>query len=289
MTIIDNILNNMNNLSNKQKVIAEYLIKNNGKVGFMSLKDISQEINVSEVTILNFCKSIGINSFIQLKKSFQQLIEEQLYVPNEIKSSLQELDNLNDVYNNTIQIHKLNYERALNNNDIKTFQEISDLISNSKRIYICGQGISKVIADYLNNRLKLINIDSKIVKVGDLMEASIDFTRATAEDCFILISFPKYSQNIINIAEYLNQNNLTYIAISDSDESPLAKNSKYSLKNYSESLVFHNFISSTICLIEILVVVLSFNMKDKLMLHLDNLEKIQSLLSQNLNSQQLDR
>ncbi|SHK01394.1 MurR/RpiR family transcriptional regulator [Paramaledivibacter caminithermalis] len=284
MTIIDNILNNIDKLSNKQKIIAEYLIKNSGKVGFMSLKDISQEINVSEVTILNFCKSIGINSFIQLKKSFQQLIEEQLYVPNEIKSSLQELDNLNDVYNNIIQIHKLNYDRALSNNNIQTFQEISDLISNSNRIYICGQGISKVIAEYLNNRLRLINIDSKIIEVGDLMEASIDFTRATAEDCFILISFPKYSQNIVNIAEYLNQNKLTYIAISDSDESPLAKNSKYSLKNYSESLVFHNFISSTICLIEILVVILSFNMKKKLMLHLDNLEKIQSLLSQDLNN-----
>jgi DNA-binding MurR/RpiR family transcriptional regulator len=284
LTIIDNILNNIDKLSNKQKIIAEYLIKNSGKVGFMSLKDISQEINVSEVTILNFCKSIGINSFIQLKKSFQQLIEEQLYVPNEIKSSLQELDNLNDVYNNIIQIHKLNYDRALSNNNIQTFQEISDLISNSNRIYICGQGISKVIAEYLNNRLRLINIDSKIIEVGDLMEASIDFTRATAEDCFILISFPKYSQNIVNIAEYLNQNKLTYIAISDSDESPLAKNSKYSLKNYSESLVFHNFISSTICLIEILVVILSFNMKKKLMLHLDNLEKIQSLLSQDLNN-----
>lgn len=275
----------MERLSNKQKIIAEYLIKNRGKVGFMSLKDISQEIDVSEVTILNFCKSIEIDSFTELKKSFQELIKKQLHVPNEIKSSLQELDNLKDVYNNIIQIHKLNYERALSHNSIEKFQEISYLISKSRRIYICGQGISKVIAEYINSRLRLINIDSVTLEVGDIMESSIDFARATTDDCFILISFPKYSHSIINLAQYLFKNNFTYISITDSDNSPLSKNSKYSLKSHSDSLVFHNFISSTICLIEILIVILSFNMKDKLMSHFDNLEEIQSLLSQNLNNQ----
>lgn len=285
MTIIDDILGNMEKLSNKQKIIAEYLIINSAKVGFMSLKDMSSEIGVSEVTILNFCKSIEVDSFTELKKLFQELVKKQLQIPNEIKSSLQELENLDDVYNNCIHTHKLNYKKAISHNNINVFQGISKIISESRNVYICGQGMSKVIADYINSRLRLINIDSKIIELGDTIESSIELVRATKEDCFILISFPKYSHNAINLAQYLVKNDYTYITITDSDKSPLIKDSKYALKSYSESLVFHNFISSTISLIEILLVILSFNMKDKLMMHLDNLEKIQSFLLKDLNNQ----
>lgn len=284
MTIIDNIFDNMNQLSNKQKIIAEYLIKNSGKIGFMSLKEISEEINVSEVTILNFCKSIGISSFTELKKLFQELVKKQLYIPTEIKSSLQEIDNLYDAYNNTIRIQKFNYNRVIQNNDIDILKKVCQVISNARKIYICGQGMSKVVAEYLNNRLKLINIDSRIIEAGDIISSSTEIANSSVKDCFILISFPQYSHNVIGIAKYLAKKNYPFITITDSDKSPLAENSKYVLKCCTDSLVFHNFISSTISLIEILLVMLSFNMKDKLMQHLDNLEQIRLLLIKNINN-----
>lgn len=285
LTIIDIISVKFDKLSNKQKKIAEYVMKNRDKIGFMNLKEMSTKINVSEVTILNFCKSIGIDSFTELKRQFQELIITQLHVPTEIKHSLQELDNLNDVVNNTIQIHKFNYEKIIQNNDINVLNEVSQIISKAKTIYICGQGLSKVIAEYLSKRLKIINIDSKILEIGDIMSSSIELTKVTKDDCFILISFPKYSHNIINLAQYLNDNNYSFITITDSNKSPLVREAKAVLKCDSDSLIFHNFISATISLIELLLVVLSFNMKDKIMLHLDNLEQIRSSLMNYITSE----
>lgn len=285
MTIIDDISDNMDSLSNKQKVIAKYIIRNSGKIGFMSLKEISEETNVSEVTILNFCKSIGVDSFTELKRLFQELVKKQLYIPTEIKYSLLDIDNIDDAYNNTIQIQRINYERVIKDNDINVIKEVSELIIKASRVYICSQGMSRVIAEYLNSRLKLINIDSRMVEIGELLASSIELERATKKDCFILISFPKYSHNVIGLSEYLTQNHIPFISITDSDKSPLVKNSEHVLKCYSDSLVFHNFISSTICLVEILLVILSFNMKSNLMLHLDNLEQIQASLMKNINNE----
>lgn len=284
LEIVGIISDNLEHLTNKQKIIAQYLINNSDKIGFMSLKEISEEINVSEVTILNFCKNIGIDSFTELKKLFQELITRQFDVPIKVKSSLKEIKNSYDAYNNTIKLQRFNHERIIKDNSIGDLEEISQVISKTKKVYICGQGMSEVIAEYLNSRLKLINIDSRIVKVGDIISASLDFSRATEEDCFILISFPKYSHNVIGLSRYLIENNYTFISITDSDESPIAKGSKYILRCNSSSLVFLNFISATTCLIEILLVMISFNMRDNLMMYLEKLEQIRSSLKKQVKN-----
>lgn len=285
LTVVDNISRNMDRLSNKQKNIAEYLIRNSGKIGFMSLKEISEEIGVSEVTILNFCKTIDIESFTELKRLFQELVKQELHIPTEIKYSLLELESIDDAYNNTIQIQKFNYEKIIRENNMDMFADISKEITEAERVYICGMGMSKVIAEYLDRRLKLIYIDSKIIDMGDILPSCIDIQRATTKDAFILISFPEYSPNVIGLSKYLSQNNISFISITDGDNSPLAQNSTHILKCPSDSLVFHNFISSTICLIEILLVILSFNMKNKLVSHFDNLEKLQTSLIKSINEE----
>lgn len=278
MKILKNISMTMDQLSNKQKVIARYLMQNKDKIGFMTLRELSEEINVTEVTILNFCKCIGIDSFTEMKKEFQELVKKELHVPTKIESSLQALDNLNDAFSNTVQIQKLNFERIIQQNSIETLQTVGKNIEKARTVYICGLGISKIVADYLNSRLKLINIDSRILDVGDMVSASAELARATNEDCFFLISFPSYSPLVINLSRYLTEKNLNFIVLTDNEKSPLAKNAKIVLKSYNESLVFYNFISATISLVELLLVVLSFNMKDRIMENLAALEEVQDSL-----------
>lgn len=285
INIIDYISDNLDTLSNKQKVIGKYLINNKDRICFMSLKQLSEEINVSEVTILNFCKTIGVESFTEMKKQFQDIIKKELYIPKEIKSSLMELDSLDDAFQNTIQIQKRNYERIIKMNDLDTLKEVAKIIGNAKTIYICGQGLGRILVDYLNIRLSLINIDSRVLEIGDIKAASVDIARVKEGDLFILISFPKYSHNVVSLAEYLKENNLSFISITDSLKSPISKNAEMVLKCDSDSLIFHNFISSAMALIELLLIVLCFNIKDKLIVHLDNLENIRSSLIRNITSE----
>ncbi|QZY55907.1 MurR/RpiR family transcriptional regulator [Crassaminicella profunda] len=278
LNIIKRITNKTHQLSNKQKVIANYLIQNKDKVGFMILKEMSEHIGVSEVTILNFCKSIGLDSFTEMKKQFQELIKKELHVPNKMKSSLEEFDNVHDIFNSTIQIQKLNLEKMIYNNTIDTLQAVCQSIEKARTVYICGSGVSKIIADYLNHRLRLINIDSRVLEISDMALVSRELTGATEEDYFILISFPIYSHLVINLSRYLTEKSYPYVALTDHSESPIAIHAKNVLTCNYDSLVFYNFISAAICLVELMLVILCFNMKDRMMINLKALEEVQRSL-----------
>jgi len=239
---------------------------------------------VTEVTILNFCKSIGYDSFTEMRKEFQELVKNELQVPTKIKSSLQELNNITDAFYSTVQLQKLNFERVIQQNSLETLQQVGKYIEKARTVYICGLGVSKVLAEYLNSRLKLINIDSRILEVSDMVSVSVELARATDEDCFVLISFPLYSHLVVNLSRYLKENNLNFIVITDNEKSPVAKNAMGVLKCDNESLVFYNFISATFSLIELLLIVLCFNMKERIMSNLKNLEEVQNSLIRDLSN-----
>ena len=56
MNIIEVIKNNYNNLTNKQKLVADYLTNKPSDICYISLSTLSKKISCSEVTILNFAR-----------------------------------------------------------------------------------------------------------------------------------------------------------------------------------------------------------------------------------------
>lgn len=279
MNIIENMSNYLDSLSNKQKAIAKYLMRNKDKIAFMSLKELSGELNISEVTILNFCKSIDVESFTELKKEFQELIKEELKVPAKMKSSLEELDSLEEAIKNTIHIQKQNYEKMISDN-IEILQKACKYIENAKTVYICGLGVSNQICEYLRPRLKILNIDARTLEIDNIVMLGNDLARATKDDLFILISFPTYSPPVVNLARYLAMHHLNFIALTDSERSPVAQGANLVLKSENRSLVFYNFISATISLVELLLVILSFNIKDKILSDAEKMEKVQDFFAE---------
>lgn len=279
MNILEVIEEKKNNLSKKQQIIAQFVVDNKNSVGFMSLKEMSSEIGVSEVTILNFCKSIGVDSFTQLKKDFQNTIKERLHIPNEIRSSLDELISNQEAYENSINMHRDNTEQTIKANKLENIDQAAELIQNARRILICGLGISKIIAEYLNARIRLLSLDARVLEIGDIIGTSMELGTITQEDCFILVAFPVYSQNIVGLSRFLHKRKLPYIAITDTNESPIAINASSVLLCKSKALVFQNSISTPLFLAEILLDTLSYKMKDQLLVSLDELEEVRKALS----------
>jgi len=285
LNILDQIELNFDSLSRKQQKIAQYLMENRNKVGFMSLKEMSAKIKVSEVTILNFCKSIGVDSFVQLKKDFQNVIKEELHVPSEIRNSLDELKSMEEAYENSINMHRENTEQIIKANSLGNVEESAEIIRKARRIFICGQGISKIISEYLHARLRLLNIDARILEIGDIINTSVELGAVSSEDCFILISFPVYSQNLVGLSHFLKRRGLSFVAMTDTMQSPIAEEASSVLLCKSKALVFQNSISAPTFLCEILLDTLSFKMKDQLMVSLDKLEETREALAAELLSQ----
>ena len=275
MNIVDKIKANTIKFSKKQNLIGQYLIQNQGNIPFMSLNELSKELAVSEVTILNFCKLIEVESFTDLKREFQNLIKEKLRIPGKMKSSLNELDSTRDAYDNAMQIQKMNFESMIQMNPLEKFEKASNMLASARKVYLCGMGLSEFISQYLTRRLRSIGIDAVYLNLEDFSLYGHDLVKSSVEDLFILIAFPDYSVETLRLHEYLVNESLRFISVTNTEASQIATGAETVLIAENKSLVFYNFVSNTITLLEILLTVLSYTLKEELLPSLQKIMKAQ--------------
>ena len=79
-------------LSKTEKKVADYILKERGKIIYQTLLEISQNIEVGEATIIRFVRKIGFSGFQDLK--FEIAKENN----NDIESNSNSLDNNYDSY-----------------------------------------------------------------------------------------------------------------------------------------------------------------------------------------------
>ena len=71
MVIIENIKKRSTELTRKQYMVAMYMIDHPDEMAYITLKELSQNIGVTEITILNTCASLGYEGFTQIKYEFR--------------------------------------------------------------------------------------------------------------------------------------------------------------------------------------------------------------------------
>ena len=78
MDILEAVTERYETLSPAQKRIADYIFKYPDEVCFYSLKEMSEALGVTEVTILRFAKRIGLSSFVELKRQLREHLQVRL-------------------------------------------------------------------------------------------------------------------------------------------------------------------------------------------------------------------
>ena len=91
MNIIERLKEKYPEMTKKQKQIAEYMMSHVDKMSFITLKELSAETQVTEMTILNACSAFGYANFNEVKYEFRKYISMQnkieLHKENEYPSS----------------------------------------------------------------------------------------------------------------------------------------------------------------------------------------------------------
>ena len=75
MSFLEEINGKYGQLSPVQKRIADYIFTYPEEVCFNSLKELSQALGVTEVTILRFVKKVGLTSFVEMKKKLKDYLQ----------------------------------------------------------------------------------------------------------------------------------------------------------------------------------------------------------------------
>lgn len=236
--IKNKIHSKFNLLPKNQKKVAEYIIENFDKVPFLNVSDISSATSLSVASVVRFAQSAGFSGYSELKyaiaESLQDRINNKEIFPLFEKHKVQE-DLLTSVANLDIK----NINDTLHIIERDNFNLAVDLILKSKRIFTAGLGISYLLAEILAYQLTQVAVDASVFKhTHALFHEQVLFLDKA--DLIITFSFPPYSKETIDAAEFAHSRNIKIISITNKEASPITFHSDVTLLVKSENMLFTN-------------------------------------------------
>lgn len=263
MDIIKRIESHYPDMTRKQKQIADFLLQNQDTLTFITLKELSVQVGVTEITILNLCKRLGYSNFNEVKYEFRKLLgnteRQQLYEGNEyyqIDIPDYELSD-EEKFLNEIRQEELDLVvRTFKTVDVKKMLRVAQEIVSAQKVMVCGRGVSYLLAEYLSIGMAGGEISS--MKINTELNESV-FAAVPAMDkntVLIAFSFPDYYFATEKVAAYAKNGGAQVIVVTDSEDAPVCayaddiilagSNTRLSLNTLSTPMAITNLLISAV-------------------------------------------
>lgn len=259
--VLDKILESYSNLFEAEKKIADYVINNKEKIAYMTVSELSKKSNVSEATIVRFCKKSDFKGFHDLKiniaKEMVKLEEEE--TSNEIST-----ENINQSVKNILANKIEELTQTISMMDEDSIKQILKVIKDARLVQVVAVGNTLPVALDLAYKLNQIGISAV---VNTIWETQLAFSYTlTGKDVVIAISNSGASKKIITLMDVANERKATTISITKHQTSPIAKKSNYHIKAATREKLFLDEFSfsrvSFMAVVEILYLLLTAEKRD---------------------------
>ncbi len=263
----------MGGFSKGQRKIAGYILESYDKAAFMTASRLGKRVGVSESTVVRFAAELGYEGYPEMQKSLQKMIRSRLTSVQRIEVTRDRLGD-HDVVDAVLQSDMEKIRLTLEELDRTSFEGAVDAIVSARKIYVIGVRSSAALVTFLQFYLGLIFDNVTAVLVNTPSEVFEKLFRVGKEDLVIGISFPRYSSRTVQAMRFARDRGATTVAITDSDASPLATISSYTLKARSDMASFVDSLVAPLSLVNALLVAVSRKKGSDLEATFQTLEKI---------------
>jgi DNA-binding MurR/RpiR family transcriptional regulator len=264
-------------LPKNHKVIADYVINNFDKIPFLNVQDLSKNTNASVASIVRFAQRIGFKGFSDLRDAIAVSLQKELQ-NKEIFPLFEKHKIKDDLLTEVANLDIKNINDTLNLIERKKFDYTIDRILNSRTVYTAGLGISYLLAEILAYQITQVGINSSVLKHSHtLFHEQILFMNP--DDLLIVFSFPPYSKETVEAAQFANERKIDIISITNEAASPVTFCSKASLIVNSENMLFTNSFAAISVLINAIATACAIKDKPRAKKILKESEEI--MISQN--------
>ena len=247
MDFLEEMRGQYDSLSTVQKRIADYLFTYPEEVCFQSLKEVSEALGVTEVTVLRFSKKIGAGSFVELKKRMKEYLHLRLEkektparVAGRVGVSPGEAEDKETLYkkfvDNEIAVLKNTFAKI----PVERILNAVSLIKQARMVYVVGGELGSSAASYFARRLLTIGVQAIDLSVMTRAIYNNYMTHASPDDVVIIFSNPGYAKFLVNTTKYLEKKNVPQIVITDKEAAPVAASATVVLTYDNHDLYFYN-------------------------------------------------
>jgi DNA-binding MurR/RpiR family transcriptional regulator len=228
-----------------QKKIAAYFLANQLLLSQKSLRQVADEIGVSDASVLRFVREIGYDGYNGLKDDLHSIISERV-APRTLSSRLDRRTvlpadrSLADAFLQTI--HE-SIENTLRQNNIAVFDQIVEQLSTADRKYIVGFRGCSGVTHFFARTLRYV-IDN-VVEVSSADVDAIGLLQNIGEkDAFILLSFARCYKMDIEVCKLAQERNVKIFLLTDDLISPVASYADHTIVIGTDSMSFYNSVTA---------------------------------------------
>ncbi|MCC8024984.1 MAG: MurR/RpiR family transcriptional regulator [Clostridium sp.] len=212
---------NLSKLTHNDKVIAEYIGKNlQDQKGFTSY-DISNNLKVSQASVIRFSKKLGYDTFQDLVADIQ-MDEEWEKEINPKESTIETFEKIKYSYNYGL-------DEVLKHNTVETFEQAVAALDQADSIYCYGAQTSGALTEVFTNRL--LEIGKKAFNIKDTLTAQSILRNLGREDVLFVISATGETKMTLKLVKTAADLGIKVISVTGSQENTISKLSTYSLRS----------------------------------------------------------
>jgi DNA-binding MurR/RpiR family transcriptional regulator len=237
--------------STAEKDLVNFLLSHPEEAIGCSVQLLAQKTYCSPSTIMRLCWKLGFSGYKELQKS---LIQD---VAIEKENALGKMEDINPGDTLEQMVEKVTYKNmiSLDNTrklvDLDILAKAIDLLIQCDTLYLFGIGSSLLIAR--DAYLKFLRINKRCCISDDWHAQLLQAKNIKPNDLAIMISYSGFTEEMLTCARNIKKNGAPIVAITRSDESPLAKLSDLNLRvASSEVLIRTGAMSSRISQLNII-------------------------------------
>ena len=192
--------NSMKNGSKADKAIASYMSSTLTGLPFETAASIAKKVKVSEATVGRFCRSIGYESFKNLKEQLKGHMGEHPWLMSDRMDELRkrsETDNSYLARGMELEIAALVsvYELATTEH----WQRVVERLATTERVHIAGFQTERGLAQYFANQLQYVRDGVSLMDLagGNFSELLL----SDADACLVIFEARRYSRQAKVLAQ----------------------------------------------------------------------------------------
>lgn len=262
-SVVGTICSSYDSYFDAEKKIADCIIERKEEVIDMTVAELAKASGTSDATVSRFCRRCGFKGFQHLKMSLaREVLEEKgksIQVSNDIlrKDIPQSLQNI--LANKVAEL-----TQTVSMMEPKKLEKILTLLETAHTVQVVAVGNTIPVA--LDFSFKLNQLGISAVS-GTIWETQMAYTLNMKKgDVVLIISNSGVSRRLLTLIEGAKENGIKVISITNSPESPVAKESDYHITTATrEKLLLGEFCFSRVSatmVVEMLYLFLAVSKED---------------------------
>lgn len=253
--------------SANQRSLAKYVQTHYQTVAFSTVSDLAKQSGVSQATIVRFAKALGFKGYPGFQKEVRRLVRADLKGTERFKLSPAAASPLDLVLAKEME----NLGALRDAFDAHAFRAALKSLRSASEVLIVGARATAPLATHM--AFGLAKLGMRAARALAVTSDTYDQTnRLDRRACVVVIGFPRYLRELVELLDFAKSAKLATLAITDSAFSPLRGD--VSLYAPAESASFMAFHSAPLVLINALLHELSFADRGATVAALDRFEAV---------------